>query len=106
MDERVYWRCNSGHYFGSLYCPFDGWSSDELKQLSDAAEKIRTEGGASSIDALRRERVSEGALGRAIVVSLGANGRSLMPSPPITMSSTIRACSCIRLESIFTKPDL
>jgi hypothetical protein len=69
---RIYWRCNGGHYFSSQHCPFDGWSSDELLQLSDAIERLKAKGASPSIAALPSEGASESALERAIVVEFGS----------------------------------
>jgi hypothetical protein len=69
---KVYWRCNGGHYFTSVRCPFDGWSSGELIELSSSAEKLTAKGTNPSIAALRSEGVSERALSRAIIVEFGS----------------------------------
>ena len=69
---RVYWRCNSGHYFCSLRCPFDGWGSPELLELHDAAQRLGSKGVSLAI--LRAEGVSERALRRAIIVEFGSEG--------------------------------
>ena len=70
---KIYWRCNGGHYFSSPHCPFDGWSSDELLELSNATEKLTAKGTAPSIAALSSEGASESALRRAIVVEFGSD---------------------------------
>jgi hypothetical protein len=70
---RIYWRCNGGHYFSSVHCPFDGWSSDDLIQLNNATERLKVKGAIPSIAALRSEGASESALGRAIVVEFGSD---------------------------------
>jgi hypothetical protein len=71
--KKVYWRCNGGHYFSTLHCPFDGWTSDELLQLNSATEQMNIKGASPSIAGLRSEGVSESALGRAIVVEFGSD---------------------------------
>ena len=70
--KKIYWRCNGGHYFSSLHCPFDGWTSDDLQQLNNAAELLKIKGASPSIEGLRGEGASESALGRAIVVEFGS----------------------------------
>jgi len=79
---RIYWRCNGGHYFSSVRCPFDGWSSDELVQLNNAAERLKVKGATPSIAALRSEGASEPALGRAIVVEFGSDGSAFEAISP------------------------
>ena len=71
--KNIYWRCNGGHYFSSLHCPFDGWTSNELQELNNATEKLRAKGTSPSIAALRSEGASESAVGRAIVVEFGSD---------------------------------
>ncbi len=70
---RIYWRCNGGHYFSSVHCPFDGWSSDELVQLNNAAERLKVKGASPSVSALRGEGASESALRRTIAVEFGSD---------------------------------
>ena len=69
---RVYWRCNSGHYFTTLRCPFDGWGSQQLTELHDAAQRLLGKGLVPSFAALRAEGVSDDAIHRAIVVEFGS----------------------------------
>jgi hypothetical protein len=71
--KKMYWRCNGGHYFSSLNCPFDGWTSEELQQLNHAAERLKSAGASPSIVGLRSEGASESALRRAIVVEFGSD---------------------------------
>jgi hypothetical protein len=68
----IYWRCNSGHYFSSTRCPFDGWSSGELIELTSVAGKLTAKGADPSIANLRSEGTSETALKRAIIVEFGS----------------------------------
>jgi len=79
---RIYWRCNGGHYFSSLSCLFDGWSSEELLQLNTAAEKLRIRGANPSIAALRDEGASESALRRAVVVEFGSDRSAFDATSP------------------------
>ena len=69
---RAYWRCNSGHYFATAFCPLDGWSSAESVALAAAAGGVSKRGGRVSIEALRVWGVSEAAIQRCIVVEFGA----------------------------------
>src|ERR1700722_5367750 len=71
--KKIYWRCNGGHYFSSLHCPFDGWTSDELRQLNYASDQLAIKRASPCIDGLRGEGVSESALRRTIVVEFGSD---------------------------------
>jgi len=71
---RMYWRCNGGHYFCALRCPFDGWSSPELAELYAAALRLESKKLNPSLAAVRAEGVSENAVRRAIVVEFGSEG--------------------------------
>jgi hypothetical protein len=79
---RIYWRCNGGHCFSSVHCPCDGWSSDELLQLNNAAEGLKVKGTNPSIAALRSEGASEAALRRAKVVEFGSDGSAFEAVSP------------------------
>jgi hypothetical protein len=70
---RLYWRCNGGHYFCTLRCPFDGWTSSELAELHAAAERLQSKNMTPSVAALRGEGVGEAAIQRAIVVEFGSD---------------------------------
>jgi hypothetical protein len=69
---RAYWRCNGGHYFCTLRCPFDGWSSPELQELYDAVQKLDSKHVNPTLAGLQNEGVSAGALRRAIIVEFGS----------------------------------
>ena len=69
---RAYWRCNGGHYFCTLRCPFDGWTSPELLELHDAAQKLEAKHAVPSLAGLKAEGISDGALQRAIIVEFGS----------------------------------
>ncbi|TAM81698.1 MAG: hypothetical protein EPN47_13250 [Acidobacteria bacterium] len=69
---RLYWRCNGGHYFCTLCCPYDGWSSPELRDLHTASERLRSKNVLPSLDALRAEGMGETAIKRAIVIEFGS----------------------------------
>jgi hypothetical protein len=67
----VYGRCNSGHYFVGNRCPFDGWTSPQIRELSEAFERLEKQGGEVSVPALLAAGVSDEAIGRCIVVEFG-----------------------------------
>lgn len=69
---RVFARCNSGHYFMGLSCPFDGWSSDETRDVARAASRLAERGTRPSFDALVGEELSAPALARACVAEFPA----------------------------------
>jgi len=69
---RAYWCCNSGHYFSTLRCPFDGWGSEQLTQLHEAAQRLLAKGLVLSLAALQAEGVSDDAIQSAIVVEFGS----------------------------------
>lgn len=69
---KAYWRCNSGHYFSTLSCPFDGWGSPQLTHLHDAVQRLSAKGFLPSLAALQAEGLSDDALRRAIVVEFGS----------------------------------
>lgn len=73
---KLYWRCNGGHYFNTVRCPFDGWTSKELAELNQVAEEFRSMKTDPSIGAMKNAGVSDEALRRAIVVEFG-NDRSV-----------------------------
>lgn len=68
---KVYIRCNEGHYFNGEYCPFDAWSSDESKQLTQLSKKIVSEGGIPSFEELKKCGASDLTLSRTIVIDFG-----------------------------------
>jgi hypothetical protein len=69
---RVYYRCNSGHYFSGASCPYDGWSSRASRELTAAAARLDKEGKNLSIAELRMLGVSSATLSRTIIVSFGS----------------------------------
>jgi len=73
MSKMAYIRCNSGHYFVGTHCPLDGWDSPESHELSQALERLVSEGHEVSIDALRGIGVSEAAMKRTIVIDFGSD---------------------------------
>ena len=68
---KAYIRCNSGHYFSGEYCPLDGWTSAESRELADALTRVSGP-GELSLRKLRQMGVSKTALRRAILVEFGS----------------------------------
>ncbi len=68
---KAYWRCNGGDYFSSKCCPFDGWSSPEINELFEAAQKLNSQKIPLSVAAFRNIGVNEKAIRRCIVVDFG-----------------------------------
>ena len=67
----AYIRCNEGHYFLGEYCPFDGWSSVESKQLAELTEAITSGNNELSIEQLKKHGVSDATLSRTIIINFG-----------------------------------
>jgi len=67
----AYGRCNSGHYFIGDRCPFDGWTSPQIVQLSRAAELLRQQDRPVTLENLRSVGVTNDALERCMVVEFG-----------------------------------
>ncbi len=38
--KKLFFRCNSGHYFSRASCPWDGWSLEGLSAALDRAEEM------------------------------------------------------------------
>jgi hypothetical protein len=72
----AYMRCNGGDYFRgeSIYCPLDGWSSDESRQLAEALEKISAENLEVTIASLTEAGLPWEVLQRTIVIEFGSAG--------------------------------
>jgi hypothetical protein len=71
MLTRVYCRCNSGHYFIGECCPYDGWSSNASKELTEATARLAEMGVQPSMEELRKAGVSNATLWRTIIVTFG-----------------------------------
>ena len=68
---QTYIRCNEGHYFVGEYCPFDGWSSEESKQLTEISKKITSEGKKLTLKELKENAASDETLRRTIIIDFG-----------------------------------
>lgn len=64
---RVFARCNGGHYFIGHTCPFDGWSSEETRDVASVTARLLEQGTSPSFEGLAGEGLSKGALARACV---------------------------------------
>lgn len=69
--NQAYIRCNEGHYFIGEYCPFDGWSSEESKELMEISNKILSEGHKISLKELKENNASDKTLSRTIIIEFG-----------------------------------
>lgn len=69
----VYFRCNSGHYFSTEYCPFDGWTHPRFSQVIEISSKLKTEGKPISIEILKLRGISDSVLSRIILIEFGSN---------------------------------
>jgi hypothetical protein len=73
---KAYFRCNGGDYFDGDACPFDGWSSDELREFHAALQRLNGAGKSPSISALQMQGLSATALSRVIVIDFGDDAAS------------------------------
>ena|SRR6266851_3945291 len=73
MTQRVYCRCNSGHYFIGEFCPFDGWSSPASRALANACERLEETHQEVSLEAFKKVGVGQDALQRTILITFGSD---------------------------------
>jgi hypothetical protein len=71
--RKAYWRCNSGHYYSSLHCPFDGWTFDGCRELIAAVENVARRDETLSIEALALEGAPAQATKRTIIIEFGSS---------------------------------
>ena len=71
MTIRAYYRCNSGHYFRTEACPFDGWWSMESVELGQAVERLAADGKPPSLDTMREAGIAPNVLKRTVVIEFG-----------------------------------
>src|SRR5882672_7050817 len=70
---KVFWRCNSGHYYSVPSCPIDGWSFQGVRELVEILSEMRTHAEIPSIQELRRRGLSQDVLDRVVVVEFGGD---------------------------------
>lgn len=70
--ERVYVRCNSGHYFQGSACPFDGWSMEHLNDLTLALLRLEDSGERLTLSGLADHGAPAKVLARTIVIEFGS----------------------------------
>jgi hypothetical protein len=70
--RKAYWRCNSGHYYSSLHCPFDGWTFNGCKELIAAVENLSDRNQSLSIEALTLEGAPATTVARTIIIEFGS----------------------------------
>lgn len=70
--KKIYWRCNSGHYFSSSHCPFDGWSRPYISKLIEAVSALDSEEREVSMAHLKTIGFSDDVLRRVIVIEFGS----------------------------------
>ena len=73
--KRVYWRCNSGHYFSTGSCPWDGWNRPWTYELMRVLEQIQSRNEIPSIEALRELGITQEVLNKVIVIEFGCRGQ-------------------------------
>jgi hypothetical protein len=69
--NKVFWRCNSGHYYSERSCPLDGWSRTGLVRLFDVVAEMKKNAEPISISALEGKGFDQDVLDRVIVVEFG-----------------------------------
>src|SRR3712207_4484020 len=69
--RNLYFRCNSGHYFETQHCPWDGWTHPDFASVLAAKEELLGQGCELTIEALRQAGLLENALHRIILVEFG-----------------------------------
>jgi hypothetical protein len=90
--QRVYYRCNSGHYFASPYCPLDGWHRAFTLRMFEVVNKIQKSGERVSIELLAHAGFEEEALKRVIIIDFGSEAavfEALIPESYVINGSLI-----------------
>jgi hypothetical protein len=82
---RVFARCNGGHYFVGHTCPFDGWSSEETREIARAAAHLGEQGKRPSLEDLALEGLSDGALARACIAEFHSQEAAVEAIEPSTV---------------------
>jgi len=98
---RAYCRCNSGHYFQGVCCPYDGWSSAASRELAAAVERLAGEGQGLSLLALRKAGVSQETIERTIIVEFGSAASAFEALDPSGYVVNGEAQSVIKLGPNF-----
>jgi hypothetical protein len=101
MTTRAYCRCNSGHYFSGVCCPFDGWSSPASRELTEAVESLTRRHREISMEELRKAGVSQAALARTIVVAFGCSDSAFEAVSPQSYVVNGEAKSVLQLDRRF-----
>jgi len=68
---KLFLRCNSGHFFTSDVCPWDGWSHPSFKLAIETFNRLELEGKPVSIESLRNAGLDEEALQRVVILEFG-----------------------------------
>ena len=50
--RRLYFRCNSGHYFHGTNCPWDGWTMDGVQAAFELFARLEPHEAAVGLEAL------------------------------------------------------
>jgi hypothetical protein len=79
MSKKVYFRCNSGHYFDSAHCPFDDWTTGEFAEIAAVAGRL---GDDVSIDRLQDQGIPAHALGRVLIIDFGSDASVFQAMDP------------------------
>jgi hypothetical protein len=99
--SKAYCRCNSGHYFQGEFCPFDGWSSAESKELAAAVEQLAAEGQELTLVGLRKAGVSRETLERTVVIAFGCAASAFEALDPRMYVVDGQAKPAVKLGSSF-----
>lgn len=74
--KRVYWRCNSGHYFSTGSCPWDGWNRPWTYELARAIGDMQSRNELPSIESLRSLGITQEVLNKVIIIEFGSEGKA------------------------------
>jgi len=69
--RKVLWRCNGGDYFSTVYCPFDGWSSENSAALFRAVDRLQRQDTPLTLAALKDAGLSDEAIRSCVIIEFG-----------------------------------
>jgi hypothetical protein len=73
VTYHAYCRRNGGDYFQVEFCPFDGWSSPQSRELTRTVARLVEQGIALSFEALVAAGVSAATLQQTIVIAFASS---------------------------------
>jgi len=71
MRRQLFFRCNSGHYFHGVGCPFDGWTMDGVQAAAEFFARLEPDGTAAGLDCLRPLNPSAELMRRMMIIEFG-----------------------------------